>query len=56
MPYTTPTVRLPPLLASSDAATPLAFLSLSVALEPTWNVYAPSIGCESLEMTRQVTT
>jgi len=38
MPYTTPTVRLPPVVASSDAAAFLAFLSLSVALAPTWNV------------------
>ncbi len=56
MPYTTPTVRLPPVVASSDAAAFLAFLSLSVAFDPTWNVYAPSTGCESAEMTRQVTT
>ncbi len=41
---------------SSDAAAFFAFLSLSVAFDPTWNVYAPSIGCESAEMTRQVTT
>src|SRR3954453_14961348 len=56
MPYTTPPVRLPPVVASSEAAAFLAFLSLSVAFDPTWNVYAPSIGCESDEMTRQVTT
>jgi len=49
-------VRLPPVVANSDAAAFLAFLSLSVAFDPTWNVYAPSIGCESAEMTRQVTT
>ena len=37
-------------------ATPCALFLFSVAFGPTWNVYAPSIGCESAEMTRHVTT
>ena len=56
IPYTTPTVLLPPVLARSELATPCAFFLLSVARVPTWNVNAPSTGCESAEMTRQVTT
>ncbi len=56
MPYTTPTVVLPPVVASNELATPCAFFLVSVALGPTWKVYAPSTGCESAEMTLQVTT
>ena len=52
--YTTPTVVLPPWLASSRFAS--ASASFTDPFAPTWNVNAPCTGCESAEMTRQVTT
>ena len=56
IPYTTPTVVLPPVRRQERVGDASAFFLLSVALAPTWNVNAPSTGCESAEMTRQVTT
>ena len=52
--YTTPTVVLPPWFASRRLASASAFFTDPFA--PTWNVNAPCTGCESAEMTRQVTT
>ena len=51
---TTPTVVLPPWFERRRFAS--ASAPFTDPFAPTWNVNAPCTGCESAEMTRQVTT